>query len=132
MEMGFWSGRSGAFVALVMDWTNSGDCANTQRMGPVAHFLTNSEDVLDRTGHHRADQEPATTYGFSGMDGTPFLMPRLKPRSLWMMSMRHNRIDPSVHRVHNATRGSDLSLQSRVSSGSQVLDAVWNTFSGGG
>lgn len=64
-----------ALVAQIMDWTNNGDCANFRRMGHVKHFLTNNEDVLDRTGYRDKNQAAAVTYGFSGMDGPPFLMP---------------------------------------------------------
>ncbi|KAG0378271.1 hypothetical protein BGX24_004291 [Mortierella sp. AD032] len=68
-----------ALVSLIEDWNANGGGINRQRTGQeVDHspqFLSGFRQVLEKTGYGDTQEEPATRYVFSGMEGYPFLIP---------------------------------------------------------
>ncbi|KAF9905078.1 hypothetical protein EC991_002031 [Linnemannia zychae] len=67
-----------ALVSLIEDWNANGGGINRERTGQeVDHspqFLSGFRQVLERTGYGDTQEEPATRYVFSGMEGYPFLI----------------------------------------------------------
>ncbi|KAG0280689.1 Xanthine phosphoribosyltransferase 1 [Linnemannia exigua] len=68
-----------ALVSLIEDWNTNGGGINRRRTGQeVDHspqFLSGFRQVLEQTGYGDTQEEPATRYVFSGMEGYPFLIP---------------------------------------------------------
>ncbi|KAG0290556.1 hypothetical protein BGZ96_005977 [Linnemannia gamsii] len=70
-----------ALVSLVEDWNASGGGVNRERTGQVVNhtpqFLSGFRQVLEQTGYGDTQEEPATRYVFSGMEGFPFMIPEV-------------------------------------------------------
>ncbi|KAF9905085.1 Xanthine phosphoribosyltransferase 1 [Linnemannia zychae] len=67
-----------ALVALIMDWTRSGNSVNHERnantVNSASRFLHGYDEVLCKMGYREPKQAPAVRYAFSGMEGFPFLL----------------------------------------------------------
>ncbi|KAK3847006.1 MAG: hypothetical protein J3R72DRAFT_432903 [Linnemannia gamsii] len=70
-----------ALFALIEDWTRGGHGVNHRRaetsQGGLGRFLQGRNAILDRTGYREPEQVPAVRYAFSGMEGFPFLIPKV-------------------------------------------------------
>ncbi|KAG0372681.1 Xanthine phosphoribosyltransferase 1 [Mortierella sp. AD032] len=74
-------GERWALFALIEDWTRGGHGVNHRRaetsQGGLGRFLQGRNAILDRTGYREPEQVPAVRYAFSGMEGFPFLIPKV-------------------------------------------------------
>ncbi|KAF9135586.1 hypothetical protein BGW39_001912 [Mortierella sp. 14UC] len=70
-----------ALVSLIEDRNARGGGVNRERTGQEVNrslqFLSGFRQVLEQTGYGDTQEEPATRYVFSGMEGYPFLIPNV-------------------------------------------------------
>lgn len=96
-----------ALVSLVEDWNASGGGVNRDRTGQVIdhtpQFLSGFRQILEQTGYGDTQEQPATRYVFSGMEGFPFMIPEVNTSNtiyredrLEAMSLQKLNIDFSV------------------------------------